>query len=465
MRDPYSLEAEHGVLGAMMLRPELIDVLSDDLTAESFYYADNAEVFRAIMALQASSKAVDFLTVAEQLGELPSKTPPLAYCGDIVRGTPSVANASTYARIVRERAVDRALHYAAQEITEIASSGEDTAEKVAAAHAAIMAVDAGETSVDVQKASDVLTTQIEVWQQRHDRYRSGETLMGISSGLSDLDAKIGGFLPGQLIVVAGRPAMGKTTFAMSCSIHAAIKERKSVLVLSLEMGNGQLIDRAVASVGKVPLTLIRNGTACEEYGTELSGATRTLQMSNLFLADKPALNTIGRVRAMARRHKMRYGLDMLMVDYLQLMDGEGENRVNVISAISRGFKLLASELNVPVILLSQLSRKCEERPNKRPIQSDLRESGAIEQDADIILFVYRDEVYNEHTEYKGVAEIIVAKGRDVETGTVRAAFLGQYNRFENLAAGAYQEMEQAEERKSSNVSNLAGRYKDRGARQ
>ncbi|QIE86764.1 replicative DNA helicase [Pseudomonas nitroreducens] len=459
MRDPYSLEAEHGVLGAMMQRPELIDVLADELTAESFYYADNAEVFRAIMAVRSANKAVDFLTVAEQLGQLPSDTPPLAYCAEIVKGTPSVANASTYARIVRERAVDRALHIASQDISEIASSNEETAEKVAAAHAAIMAVDAGETSVDVQKASDVLVTQLEVWQQRYDRFRSGQTLMGISSGLTDLDNKIGGFLPGQLIVVAGRPAMGKTTLAMSFSIHAAIKERKSVLVLSLEMGNGQLIDRAVASVGKIPLTLVRNGTACEDYGTELGSATRTLQMSNLFLADKPALNTIGRVRAMARRHKMRYGLDMLMVDYLQLMDGEGDNRVNVISAISRGFKLLANELNVPVILLSQLSRKCEERPNKRPIPSDLRESGAIEQDADIILFVYRDEVYNEQSEYKGVAEIIVGKGRDVELGTVRAAFQGQFNRFDNLAGDWRPE----EVEKPQKVTRLSDRYSKGGA--
>ena len=285
--------------------------------------------------------------------------------------------------------------------------------------------------------------------------------MGISSGLTDLDAKIGGFLPGQLIVVAGRPAMGKTTFAMSCSIHAALKERKSVLALSLEMSNGQLIDRAVASVGKIPLNMIHGWYRMREYGTELGAASRTISMSSLYLADKPALNTIGRVRAMARRHKMRYGLDMLMVDYLQLMDGEGENRVNVISSISRGFKLLANELGVPVILLSQLSRKCEERPNKRPIQSDLRESGAIEQDADIILFVYRDEVYNEHTEFKGVAEIIIAKGREVETGTVRAAFLGQYNRFENLSA----EWRPDEVVRPQKVTRLSDRYGSKGADQ
>ncbi len=404
MRDPYSLEAEHGVLGAIMQRPELIDVLTDELTPESFYFADNAEVFRAVMAVRSANKAVDFLTVAEQLGALPSETPALAYCCEIVKNTPSIASASTYARIVRERAVDRALHVAAQDISEIASSSQETAEKVSAAHAAIMAVDAGETS---------------------------------------------------------GPAMGKTTFAMSCSIHAALKERKSVLALSLEMSNGQLIDRAVASVGKIPLSMIRNGTACEEYGTELGAASRAISMSNLYLADKPALNTIGRVRAMARRHKMRYGLDMLMVDYLQLMDGEGENRVNVISSISRGFKLLAGELGVPVILLSQLSRKCEERPNKRPIQSDLRESGAIEQDADIILFVYRDEVYNEHTEFKGVAEIIIAKGREVETGTVRAAFLGQYNRFENLSA----EWRPNEVATPQKVTRLSDRYGSKGADQ
>ncbi|MDH0335161.1 replicative DNA helicase [Metapseudomonas otitidis] len=462
MREPYSLEAEHGVLGAMLMRPELIDVLSDDLTPEAFYFADNAEVFRAIRAVRSAGKAVDYVSVSEHIGTMPGGDMALGYCAEIVKNTPSVANASTYAVIVRERAVDRALFAASQDIAELAQSNQDTQEKVAAAHAAIMAVDAGETSDDVVKASDVLVNQVEVWQERYDRFKSGETLMGISSGLKDLDDRLGGFLPGQLVVVAGRPAMGKTTLAMSFAIHAAVHERKSVLVLSLEMPDFQLMDRAVSAVGKVPLAMVRNGSACEDYGSELSAAVHTLKRTNLFLADKATLNTIGRVRSMARRHKMRYGLDMLVVDYLQLMEGDGDNRVNVISAISRGFKLLASELGVPVILLSQLSRQCEQRPNKRPINSDLRESGAIEQDADIILFVYRDEVYNEHSEFKGVAEIIIGKGREVETGTVRAAFLGQYNRFENLCQGWEPEPTKAPEK----VTSLADRYASRkgGAR-
>ncbi|MDW3712921.1 replicative DNA helicase [Pseudomonas sp. 2023EL-01195] len=456
MRDPYSREAEYGVLGAMMQRPELIDLLSDELTPETFYVADNAEVFRAIRAVKAGGKAVDYVSVSEHIGMMPGGDMALGYCAEIVKNTPSVANAATYARIVRERFVDRQLYAASLDIADLAQSNQDTQEKVASAHAAIMAVDAGESGDDAVKAADVLSTQLEVWQQRYDRYCSGETLMGISSGLKDLDEKIGGFLPGQLIIIAGRPAMGKTTLAMSCAINAAIQEKKSVLSINLEMRNGQLIDRAVSSIGRIPLAMVRNGSACEAYGSELGAAAHTIQMSNLYLADKPALNTIGRVRSMARRHKMRYGLDLLVVDYLQLFEGDGDNRVNVISAISRGFKLLANELGIPVILLSQLSRKCEERPNKRPINSDLRESGAIEQDADIILFVYRDEVYHPETDYKGVAEIIIGKGREIEACTVRAAFIGQFNRFENLAP-EWREPEPA----PAKVASLASRYQDR----
>jgi len=219
------------------------------------------------------------------------------------------------------------------------------------------------------------------------------------------------------------------------------------------MSKGQLIDRAVASEGKIPLSSIKNGTACQTYGAQLAAAAGTIGKASLFFADRAGA-TVGRIRSLARRHKMRYGLDLIVIDYLQLMDGEGGNRTEEVSSISRGCKLLARELQVPVVLLSQLSRKCEERPNKRPIPSDLRESGAIEQDADVILFVYRDEVYNENSEAKGIAEIIVGKGRDVETGTVRAAFLGQYNRFENLAGG-WKEM-QAET--PSKVTPLSSRY-------
>lgn len=432
MRDPYSLEAEHGLLGAMLQRPELIETLSDDLSAESFYFAENAEVFRAIMAVRAANKSVDFLTVADHINTLPNGDSALAYCSEIVRSTPSVASAGTYAGIVRERAIDRALHDIGARAIEISQTNQDTQSKIAEIQAAVMSIDSGSETDDVVKVSDVLAAQVDVWQERFDRHLRGETLMGLPTGLAELDEKLGGLLPGQLIIVAGRPAMGKTTLGMGFATFASVHAGKSALVVSMEMEEGALTDRAIASEGRIPLGAIKNGTACESHTAQLTAATSTVSQANLFFAHR-AGGTVGRIRSMARRHKMRYGLDLLMVDYLQLLEGEGGNRTEAVSSISRGFKLLAVELGIPVVLISQLSRKCEERPNKRPIPSDLRESGAIEQDADIILFVYRDEVYNEHTEAKGIAEIIIGKGRDVETGTVRVAFMGQYNRFENLA--------------------------------
>ncbi|MFJ3487753.1 replicative DNA helicase [Pseudomonas sp. NPDC090202] len=453
MRDPYSVEAEHGLLGAMLQRPELIDTLSDDLSAESFYFPENAEVFRGIMAVRASGKSVDFLTVADHVNLMPDGSSAMAYCAEIVQNTPSVASAGTYARIVRERAIDRALYELGSQAMDIAQGEQDTQAKIAAIQAAALAIDSGTDADEVVKASDVLVDQLEVWQDRHDRHVSGQTLIGLSTGLTDLDEKTCGLQPGQLIIVAGRPAMGKTTLAMGFGNHAAIHKGKSVLVFSLEMPKGHLIDRSIASEGRIPLTAVKNGTACQTHEAQLAAASKAVHRSNLFFSDRAGAN-IARIRSMARRHKMRYGLDLLIIDYLQLMDGEGGNRTEQVSSISRGAKLLALELGIPVVLLSQLSRQCEQRPNKRPVPSDLRESGAIEQDADVILFVYRDEVYNEHTEAKGVAEIIIGKGRDIETGTVRAAFLGQYNRFENLSAGWKPESVE----QPAKITSLAGRY-------
>lgn len=453
MRDPYNIEAEHGLLGAMMQRPELIDTLSDDLSAESFYFPENADVYRGIMAVRSAGMAVDFLTVGSHIGTLATGTPAFAYCAEIVKNTPSVASAGTYASIVRERAIDRALYELGSRAMEISQGDQDTQTKIAAIQMAAMAIDSGSGADEVVKASDVLIEQVEVWQERHDRYERGETLIGLSTGLTDLDEKLGGLQPEQLIIVAGRPAMGKTTLAMGFAINAAVHQNKSVLVVSLEMSKGQLLDRAIASEGKIPLGLMKNGTACESHGSQMTAASHMIRKANLFFADRSGA-TVGRIRSLARRHKMRYGLDLLVIDYLQLMEGEGGNRTEEVSGMSRGCKLLARELGIPVVLLSQLSRKCEERPNKRPVPSDLRESGAIEQDADVILFVYRDEIYHENSEYKGIAEIIIGKGRDVETGTVRAAFLGQYNRFENLAAGWKTEPVEA----PSKVTPLSNRY-------
>ena len=453
MRDPYSVEAEHGVLGAMFLRPELIDILSADLAVDDFYYQDNAALYRGILALHAEGKPADAVTVGVYLGELPSTKNATWYAAEITRNTPSAANAASYAITVRERSLDRAMIALSDRINEIAHSDQPTVDKIAAVQAEAQAIDSQSATSEVVMAEDILDDYIEVLQARADR---GEGIDGLSTGIPDLDAKLQGLKPEQLIIIAGRPAMGKTTLAMNIASHAAIRESKSVMVFSLEMNKTGLMDRFMASEGRIPLQLIKNGTAPQRHGAELMSAAGKLKHSKLSISDRASM-TINRIRSSARRHKRRHGLDLIVIDYLQLMDSDSRtfSREQEVSHMTRSAKLMARELGIPVILLSQLSRKCEERPNKRPLCSDLRESGAIEQDADIILFVYRDEVYHEHSEAKGIAEIIIGKGRDIETGTVRTAFLGQYSRFEQLAAGWVAPP------KAEKVTSLASHYRQK----
>ena len=450
MRDPYSVEAEHGVLGAMFLRPELIDILSADLAVDDFYYQDNAALYRGILALHAEGKPADAVTVGVYLGELPSSKNATWYAAEITRNTPSAANAASYAITVRERSLDRAMIALSDRINEIAHSDQPTVDKVAAVQAEAQTIDSQSATSEVVMAEDMLDDYIEVLQARADR---GEGIDGLSTGIPDLDALLQGLKPEQLIVIAGRPAMGKTALAMNITSHVAIRENKSVMVFSLEMNKTGLMDRLMASEGRIPLQLIKNGTAPQRHGAELMAAAGKLKQSRLSISDRASM-TINRIRSAARRHKRRHGLDLLMIDYLQLMESDSRtfNREQEISHMTRSAKLMARELGIPVILLSQLSRECEKRPNKRPMCSDLRESGAIEQDADIILFVYRDEVYHEHSDAKGIAEIIIGKGRDIEAGTVRTAFLGQYSRFEQLAAGW------VESPKVQKITSMASRY-------
>ena len=453
MRDPYSVEAEHGVLGAMFLRPELIDILSADLAVDDFYYQDNAALYRGILALHAEGKPADAVTVGVYLGELPSTKNATWYAAEITRNTPSAANAASYAITVRERSLDRAMIALSDRINEIAHSDQPTVDKVAAVQAEAQTIDSQSATSEVVMAEDILDDYIEVLQARADR---GEGIDGLSTGIPDLDAKLQGLKPEQLIIIAGRPAMGKTTLAMNIASHAAIRESKSVMVFSLEMNKTGLMDRFMASEGRIPLQLIKNGTAPQRHGAELMSAAGKLKHSKLSISDRGSM-TINRIRSSARRHKRRHGLDLIVIDYLQLLESDSRtfSREQEVSYMTRCAKLMARELGIPVILLSQLSRKCEERPNKRPLCSDLRESGAIEQDADIILFVYRDEVYHEHSDAKGIAEIIIGKGRDIETGTVRTAFLGQYSRFEQLAAGW------VETPKVQKVASMASRYREK----
>lgn len=459
MRNPYSQEAEMGVLGAMLLRNELIDQLSADLVAEDFYWPEHQDLFRAMLELHSQGKPVDPVTIADHRDTVITEDGPessLWVAGNIARNVPSAANGMTYAHTVRERSLDRGMIRAADQLRELATSESSQADKVAAAQALVLGLDSKTTVQEVRHACDVLDDHLEELQRRADL---GGQLDGLSTGIPDLDAKLMGLKPGDMVVIAGRPAMGKTTLAMNIAEHTACTENLPALVVSLEMKNGGLMDRALASLGRIPLTRIKDGTVFDGYSDQLAKAGTRIKQSKLFLADRSGM-TVARLRSMARRHKQRYGLSLLVIDYLQLLEGSGKagNRTEDVSDMSRQCKLMAMELGVPVIVLSQLNRGLEQRPNKRPIMSDLRESGAIEQDADVIVFVYRDEIYHPDSPAKGTAEIILGKHRNGEPGTVRAAFLGQYSRFEQLAPSALMAINFDPEPRPAKVTTLADRY-------
>lgn len=431
-RDPYSQEAEQGLLGAMLIKPELIDILSAEVKERDFFFSDNRAVFKAIMALHSRNQGVDFLTVAEYIGTMDNGDNALGYTGELYRNTPSAANAKAYATIVVERSIDRALSIAASNVQEIAESDSSTEDKIAQAQAEVLSISSGSSEPETVTAGEVLKQHIEELERRQEL---GGAIDGLSTGISSLDKKIMGLKPEQLIVIAGRPKMGKTTLAMNIGDHNAVHASKQVLAISLEMSHKQLMDKSLASLGSIPLQSLKDGSALESYAKELVDTAAKLNTSGLVLFDRKGA-TINRIRSVARRHKMRHGLDLLIVDHIGLVDIDDSraNAVQRISEITRQLKLLAKELSVPVIALSQLNRALEMRPNKRPIPSDLRDSGSIEQDADIILFVYRDEVYEPNTEYRGVAEIIIGVARDIEPCTVKTRYQGKYSLFSDLGS-------------------------------
>lgn len=447
MRDPYSSEAEHGFLGALMIRPELVDMLSADVSIADFYWPHNAEVYKSILALANGRSQIDHITVAEAIGVFEDGDNPLPYVFEIAKNTPSAANAAAYAKIIRDRAIDRALLSAAQNIHESAFSTQSTNDKLAQAQAAVMGIDSSANSDDIVEAADVMRDHVEELQRRFDL---GGKLDGLSTGIDELDKALCGMKPGQLIVVAGRAKMGKTTFAMGLARHNAIRAKKQVLVISLEMSNCQLMDRILSAEGGIPLSALKDGSACASHGSELTAASLLVQKSTLRLSERPGLS-ISRVRAMARKHKNIHGLDLLLIDHLGLLDGEDPrmNQLQKVSEITRQAKLMANELQCPVILLSQLNRALEQRADKRPIPSDLRDSGTIEQDADVVLFVYRDEVYHPDSPHKGFGEIIIGLGRDVQAQTVFTKYEGQYNRFIGLNGERVPENRPPEQKKPS----------------
>jgi len=440
---PHSMEAEQSVLGGLMLSATAWDQVADKITEADFYREDHRLIFRAIHDLHEANRPCDAVTVSEWF-ESHGKVDQVDggnYISQLANNTPSAANVGAYADIVREKSILRSLIDVGAAITSSAfsSDGRETKSLLEEAERLVFAIAdkgsrGGSGYVSVQESLKEAMEKIE------ELNAFEGDITGIPTGYLDFDRLTAGLQPSDLIVVAGRPAMGKTTFAMNVAEHAAIKHGKSVAVFSMEMASLQLVMRMFSSVGQIDQNRIRTGTLEDMDWPKLTSAMNLLHKSKIFIDDTPALSP-AELRARARRLKREHDIDLIVVDYLQLMSvpDSRENRATEIAEISRSLKTIAKELNVPVIALSQLNRALEQRPNKRPLMADLRESGAIEQDADLIVFIYRDEVYNKETGEKGKAEIIIGKHRNGSTGTVHLAFQGPWLRFVNLAPeSAYQ---------------------------
>ena len=439
---PHSIEAEQSVLGGLLLNNEAWDRIGDMVADVDFYRDDHRKIYRAISRLIEHNKPADVLTVAECLqltGEL-QNIGGISYLQNLSEGTPSAANIRLYAEIVRERSIMRSLARAGEDIADSSYSpnGREARQLLDDAEKKIfdIAEMGHKNSQGFQSMEDLLG---EVMTRLDELSKNPSSVVGKETGFVDLDNMTSGMQDGDLIIVAGRPSMGKTAFSLNLAEHVAVNLGLPVLIYSMEMGGTQIANRFLSSISKVDQQKLRTGQLDARDWDRLNQAMVKLNTAPIHIDESPALNAL-ELRARARRMWRMYdGLGLIVVDYLQLMSatGSGENRATEISEISRSLKALAKELKVPVVALSQLNRSLEQRPNKRPVMSDLRESGAIEQDADVIIFIYRDEVYNPETPDKGTAEIIIGKQRNGPIGTVRLTFLGQFTKFQNLAHGTY----------------------------
>ena len=442
---PQSVEAEQSVLGGLLLDNTAWDRISDIVSEADFYRADHRLIFQHVMLLIENNRPADVLTVAESL-ERSAKLADVggqAYLGSLSMNTPSAANIRRYAEIVHERAIMRRLAQAGTEIADAAfnPAGREAKDLIDEAESKVFQIaEAGAKAKQGFVAIDPLLTETV---ERIDMLYSRENkddVIGLATGYVDLDRMTSGLQQGELIVIAARPSMGKTALAMNIVEHVALELKKAAAIFSMEMSGPQLTLRMIGSVGRVDQHKLRSGTFEESEWPKLVDAVGKLNDSQIHIDDTAGLNAL-EVRSRARRlHRQCGGLSLIVVDYLQLMSGTSsgreENRATEVAEMSRSLKSLAKELKVPVIALSQLNRSVESRQDKRPMMSDLRESGAIEQDADLILFIYRDEVYNPTNEAsKGKAEIIIAKQRNGPTGSITLTFLGRHTRFENYAGG------------------------------
>ncbi len=441
---PHSIEAEQSVLGGLMLDNERWDDVAERVVTDDFYTRPHRHIFTEMARLQESGSPIDLITLAESLerqGQLDS-VGGFAYLAELSKNTPSAANISAYADIVRERAVVRDMIAVANEIAEAGfdPQGRNSDELLDLAESRVFKIAESRANKDEgpKNIADVLDATVsrieQLFQQPHD----GVT--GVNTGYDDLNKKTAGLQPSDLIIVAARPSMGKTTFAMNLVENAAMLQDKPVLIFSLEMPSEQIMMRSLASLSRVDQTRIRTGQLDDEDWARISGTMGILlEKRNIYIDDSSGL-TPTEVRSRARRIAREHGgIGLIMIDYLQLMrvPSLSDNRTLEIAEISRSLKALAKELQVPVVALSQLNRSLEQRADKRPVNSDLRESGSIEQDADLIMFIYRDEVYHENSDLKGIAEIIIGKQRNGPIGTVRLTFNGQWSRFDNYAGPQY----------------------------
>jgi replicative DNA helicase len=432
---PHSIEAEQAVLGGVFLDKDAWIKVIERINDEDFYRKDHRIVFQAIAALDNEGKPFDIVTVAEWLEshQLLDEAGGMAYLAALAENTPSASNIGAYADIVRKRSILRQLIHATTEIgdTVFNPQGRNSDEILDFAEQTIFEI--AEREARGRKGyKDIKDLLVAALERVDELFQRDNPITGVATGYDDLDHRMAGLQRSDLIIIAGRPSMGKTALAINIAEHAAIKDRMTVAVFSMEMSGEQLAMRMMSSLGRIDQHKVRTGDLSDDDWPRLTSAVGILSEAKMFVDDTPAL-TPAELRARCRRIYRENGLDLIVVDYMQLMQvpGTTENRATEISEISRSLKAMAKELNVPVVALSQLNRSLEQRPNKRPVMSDLRESGAIEQDADVILFIYRDEVYNEDSPDKGMAEIIIGKQRNGPIGLVKLAFLGQYTRFEN----------------------------------
>ena len=439
---PQSIEAERSVIGALLISSDSWDGVAEVVAASDFYRPEHRAIFRQIALLVDRGEPVDVVTVSDRLlatGELDAAGGH-TYLAELAEQTPTASNVRAYGKAVRERSVLRQLINAAQDIASAGFNpeGRSSEELVDEAERLIMQIsESGQKAGGPQGMEGLLKGAID---RIEELYNTGGDITGLTTGFIDLDRMTSGLQPSDLVIVAGRPSMGKTSFAMNLVENAALASDRPLMVFSMEMPAEQLVIRMLSSLGRIDQSRVRTGKLEQDDWPKLASATEKLKGTQVFIDDTPAL-TPTELRSRVRKLVREQGdLGMIMVDYLQLMRvaGSGEGRTAEISEISRSLKAIAKEFKCPVVALSQLNRSLEQRPNKRPVNSDLRESGAIEQDADVIMFIYRDEVYNEDSPDKGVAEIIIGKQRNGPIGSCRLSFQGQFTRFENLARGDYE---------------------------